>query len=284
MNKLPAVQCTGYDFRITIDDKHLSHDAIMDCFKGWVSKFVFQYEETNNNKNKHYQGRVRLIKKKRPHNATTLFLNAFGGYLDGKSWYFAPTTNKEYVRGSFIYVMKDESRIAGPWSDKDWFKYVPRHIRNITPYPFQQEVLDSMEVYDDRSIKCIVDTKGNNGKSVLGTLIRHAGGVTIPFCGDVERLIATVCDILIAKDNRTPKLIAVDLPCSVNNNRLSQLMTAVEVIKDGHVYDTRNHYKSWEYDKPQIWVFTNNEMNNLYMSRDRWVFYTIEDKKLVIRN
>lgn len=270
---------TGYDFRITIDDKHLSKDNVMECFKGWVSKFVFQYEDTSNNK--HYQGRVRLIKKKRPHNAKTQFLNAFGGYLEGHSWYFAPTVCKEYLLGSFIYVMKDDTRIAGPWTDKDWFKYVPRHIRNITPYPFQQAVLDSMEVYDDRSIKCIVDPSGNNGKSILATLIRYAGGVTIPCCGDTERLIATVCDILMAKDTRTPKLIAVDLPRSINNNRLSQLMTAIEVIKDGYVYDTRNHYKSWEYDKPQIWVFTNNKMNNKYMSRDRWIFYKIEDKQLV---
>lgn len=273
-----------YDMRITIDPKALSYLDIISNLKGISKHFVFQLERGEATKRLHYQGRVSLIKKKRPHLAKQLFLKAFGKILDGISWYFEPTTNKEFLKGSFIYVMKLDTRVDGTWSDKDMPAYVPRHIRGITPYPFQQTVLDSMTVYDDRSIKCIIDPEGNNGKSILAALIRNAGGITIPCCGDTERLIATVCNILTSKELRQPRLIIVDLPRSINNSRLTMLMTAIEVVKDGYVYDTRNHYKDWSYDKPQIWVFTNNEIPTKYMSNDRWIFYDLVDKKLKRRD
>ena len=79
----------------------------------------------------------------------------------------------------------------------------------------------------------------------------------------------------MAKDLRQPGLIAIDLPRSINNNRLSQLFQAIEIIKDGWVYDMRNHYKEWIYDKPAIWVFTNNQMPTKYASADRWKFWII---------
>lgn len=272
-----------YDFRITIDPKLLSFVDVISRLKGIGKHFVFQLEKGEQTSRLHYQGRVSLIKKKRPHLATKLFLETFKKFLVGVSWYFKPTTKDEYIKGSFIYQMKLDTREDGPWSDKDMPSYIPRHIRGITPYPFQQTVLDSMTEYDDRSIKCIIDPQGNNGKSILAALVRNAGGITIPCCGDTERLIATVCNILTSKELRQPRLICVDLPRSINNARLTMLMTAIEVIKDGYVYDTRNHYKDWSYDKPQIWVFTNNEIPSKYMSNDRWIFYDLHEKQLVQR-
>lgn len=279
-----SVSCSMYDFRITIEPKQLSYILVIECLKVISKNFVFQLELGAETKRLHYQGRLSLIKKKRPHLATALFLKAFEKHLEGISWYLKPTTKSEYLKGSFIYVMKLDTREDGPWSDKDIPAYRPRHIRGITPYPFQQQVLDSMLEYDDRHINCIIDPSGNNGKSVLAALIRSAGGITIPCVGDTERLIATVCNILSSKKLRVPRLIIVDLPRSINNQRLYQLMTALEVVKDGYVYDTRNHYSDWEYDKPQLWVFTNNPIPEKYMSADRWKFYSIDkDKQLFLK-
>lgn len=282
--KKPKVSssCSMYDFRITIQPKELSYRNVISCLKVISKKFVFQLEKGEETKRLHYQGRLSLIKKKRHHLATKLFLEAFGGHLEGVSWYFQPTTNPEYLQGTFIYQMKLETREDGPWSDKDIPQYIPRHIRGVTPYPFQQSVLDSMTEYDDRSINCIIDKTGNNGKSILAALIRSAGGITIPCVGDTERLVATTCNILMAKQLRVPRLVAIDMPRSINNNRLYQLMSAIEIVKDGWVYDSRNHFKEWSYDKPQVWVFTNNEIPTKYMSNDRWNFFMIdEDKELV---
>lgn len=272
-----------YDFRITIEPKILSSTQIIDCLKGMCKAFVFQLEEGEKTHKLHYQGRCSLIKKKRPHLGKKQFKETFEKYLDGVSWYFNPTTNAEYTKGSFNYVMKDDTRIDGPWCDNDIPRYVPRHIRGIDPYPFQQQVLDSMHVYDDRHVNCIIDPTGNNGKSVLSALIRNRGGITIPVCGDSERLIATVCDILLAKQTHQPKLVAIDLPRAINNKRLNMMMTAIEVVKDGWVVDTRNRLREWEYDKPQIWVFTNNDIPTHYMSADRWIFWNINENRELVR-
>ncbi len=277
------MSCSVYDFRITIEPVSLSHNDVIRCIKGVAKHFVFQLEKGEKTNKLHYQGRLSLIKKKRPHLATKLFLEAFAEKLQGVSWYFKPTTNTEYLKGTFNYMMKLDTRENGPWSDLDIPKYIPRHIRGITPFPFQQTVLDSMHIYDDRKINCIIDPTGNNGKSILAALIRNAGGITIPCVGDTERLVATVCNILMAKQLREPRLVAIDMPRSINNNRLYQLMSAIEIVKDGWVYDSRNHFKEWSYDKPQIWVFTNNEIPTKYMSNDRWNFYEIDGNEKTLK-
>lgn len=268
-----------YDFRITVEPTALSYTDLINKLKVVAKAFVFQLEKGEQTNRLHYQGRLSLIKKKRPHLATKLFLEGMGEVINGLSWYIKPTVKEEYLKGTFVYQMKLDTRQDGPWSDKDIPKYVPRHIRGITPYPFQQQVLDTMQEYDDRHINCIIDPTGNNGKSVLTALVRSRGGISIPCVGDTERLVATVCNILTAKNLRQPRLVVVDLPRSINNQRLFQLMSAIEIIKDGYVYDTRNHYTDWEYDKPQLWVFTNNPIPTKYMSNDRWNFYSINDDK-----
>jgi len=268
-----------YEIRIGFFEG-LTQSVVMDCFNRLGKKFVFQLEEGTKNGYKHYQSRLSLFAKKRKHLAEKLLLSVFkkaGWDITTKGYYIKPTTNTEFLKGTFIYQMKEDTRIDGPWSDKDIPSYVPRHIRNRTPRKFQQVVLDSQNIYDERTINCIVDEEGNKGKSILAAFIRNAGGITIPCIGDTERLIATCCDILMAKDNRQPGLIAIDLPRSINNNRLSQLFQAIEIIKDGWVYDMRNHYKEWVYDKPAIWVFTNNQMPTKYASADRWKFWTITE-------
>ncbi len=273
--------CAMYDFRI--GNENLSYNSVMNCLKGIAKRFVFQLEEGTKTKYEHFQGRLSLYHKKRPHLATKLFLTCFKDIELNGGWYIQPTTGEEFLKGSFNYQMKLDTRIDGPWSDKDLPSYVPRHIRNITPRPFQKQVLDTMHVYDDRHINCIIDPQGNKGKSYLAAFIRNAGGITVPCCGDTERLVATVCDILIGKQTRQPRLVAIDLPRSVNNNRITQLMTSIEIIKDGWVYDMRHSFKEWTYDKPHVWVFTNNDMPCKYFSSDRWIFWRINANYELVR-
>lgn len=267
--------CAMFDIRLSSES--LSYQDVISGLKGIAKKFVFQLEEGIKTQYRHYQGRISLIKKKRRHLARQQFVKAFNLTSGGNGWYCEPTTDEEFLKGSFSYVMKDDTRIDGPWSDKDIPVYVPRHIRNRTPRPFQKQVLDSMLEYDERHINCIIDPQGNNGKSILAAFIRNAGGITIPCVGDTERLVATACDILYGSQNRNPRLIAIDLPRSINNNRISQLMTAVEIIKGGWVFDMRYSFKDWTFDIPQVWCFSNNPIPEKYMSKDRWIFWQLSD-------
>ena len=66
----------------------------------------------------------------------------------------------------YVQLQKADSRIDGPWSSVDPEPaYIPRQIRMITELRhWQQEVADTLNIFDTRSINVIYDPKGNIGK------------------------------------------------------------------------------------------------------------------------
>ena len=264
--------CYVYDFRM--NGESLSYLDVISNLKGIAKKFVFQKEQGDTGYI-HYQGRLSLYKKRRKMEALKLF--------EIKPNYFEPTTNKEFIKGEAFYMTKEDTRLAGPWKDTDEPKFVPRHIRGREPYPWQKMVLDSMDEYDERRINCIIDPQGNHGKSILASFVRARGGYTLPPIGDCKDLISAMCDMLMDKKERQPKLITVDIPRSINNKRLYSLFTAIETIKDGYIQDFRYRFREWEYDRPQIWVLTNNEIETKYLSADRFVFWRFNDEGELVR-
>jgi hypothetical protein len=72
-----------------------------------------------------------------------------------------------------LYVMKLDTRIKGPWTDKDPEPIpIPRQLRHITKlFPFQQEIIDRSKycwggIYD-RRINVVYCPEGATGKSTL---------------------------------------------------------------------------------------------------------------------
>ena len=59
------------------------------------------------------------------------------------------------------------------------------------------------------------------------------------------------------------------------------MYSAIEMLKDGKVYDTRYKGKELRMERPRIIVFTNTPPKVRYLSKDRWNFWTIKDKQLV---
>jgi hypothetical protein len=72
----------------------------------------------------------------------------------------------------------------------------------------------------------------------------------------------------------------------MSKENLGGLFSAIETIKDGYVYDERNHFKEWWFDSPNIWVFTNSVPETDYLSKDRWVYWEVNNltKKLTKLN
>ncbi len=258
--------CCVYDFRM--NGQSLSYLDVISNLKGIAKKYSFQREEGDSGYN-HFQGRLSLYKKRRKMEALRLF--------EIQPNYFEPTVKSEYLKGEGFYCLKEDTRIEGPWTEKDKPKFVPRHIAGRTPYAWQQKVIDSKEVYDERRINCIIDPSGNSGKSILASFVRNRGGITLPPIGDCKDLISAMCDILIGKQERNPGLITVDIPRSINNKRLYMLFTAIETIKDGYIQDFRYKFRDWEYNRPQIWIFTNNDIETKYLSKDRFIFWRFND-------
>lgn len=267
---------TIFDFRIgcntydTMDEKF-----IIEQLKPLAKKYVFQKEKGENTGYLHWQGRISLFKRATIPVATSMFIEQLGITKKG-DWYFRPTSGG---CKNFSYAMKLQTRIDGPWSDKDQERYIPYQY-SMTPYDWQQAIFDTAKERDPRTINCIVDPEGGLGKSfTMGYGRVHFDFPFVNVTSDADRTIATVCDILLSSDNRDPKLIFVDIPRSFDHRKLPELFVAIEIIKSGIVSDTRYHNRTWIFDSPQVWVFCNTSLPKTLVSKDRWKFWTVDASK-----
>ncbi len=255
--------CCVYDFTlpaniITVTD--LQTKLFKTC-----KKWDFQKEKGN--PYEHYQGRLSLKTKKR--------LNEVIEYWNIKETHFSITSNAN--KKNNFYVLKDETRIEGPWSDETYDPiYIPRQIREIsTLYPWQERIIEISKIWDTRRIHIIIDQIGNIGKTILKTYIRcHRLGRIIPHCNNYKDILRIVCDM------PTSNCYIIDMPRALEKDKLSQLYSAIETIKDGYAYDDRYSFKEKIFDCPNIFVFTNSVPDTSYMSKDRWAYWRVKDHNL----
>lgn len=240
--------------------------------------WAFQLERGHIAQLLHFQARVSL---KNSAHASGALAKRWKVDTDS-SWHFSITSGDN--TRNFDYQLKDDTRVRGPWTSEDTEEYIPDHLRgmNDTMQPWQQEIFDGFQTKEWRKVDCIVDPRGGNGKSTIASLCDlHGRGIDMPVCNDGDKLIQSLCNILMAKRERTPWQVFIDIPRSVNQNKLGGMYTAIEQIKKGKVYDMRNHYKAWWFDSPRIWVFCNVKPNTHYLSGDRWRFWTVQDGELI---
>tara|TARA_B100001094_G_scaffold257155_1_gene256608 strand:+ start:205 stop:753 length:549 start_codon:yes stop_codon:yes gene_type:complete len=161
-------------------------------------------------------------------------------------------------------------------------QYVPRQYRDKILYSWQRKVVESRDEFNERFVDCIIDTEGNNGKSTLASIVDLQGlGIDMPTVDEGNKLIQSLCNLLVSKQTKTPGLLFFDMPRAQNKHQLIGLFTAIEQIKKGKVWDFRHRYTEWWFDSPRIWVFTNKQPDTSLLSADRWQFWTIKNKNLV---
>lgn len=266
--------CAVYDFRYSADIEGVDSESIINQCKKIAKRFCFQLEKGDTTGYLHYQGRMSLIKKHRKNELMKLFdMIPVPNYLE-------PTVNGVALTGDLFYVMKDETRQDGPWTDKFEERYIPRQYRGKmeTLLPWQQVVWDNRNVFDERHINMIYCPNGNKGKSTLASLCELYGdGLDVPPVNDSKELVQLVCNMCMSQNLRTPNPVMIDLPRAMDKTRLHGIYSAVEQIKKGKLYDLRYHYKSYWIDSPQIWVFSNTRPDLEMLSADRWKIYIIND-------
>lgn len=263
-----------WDFRISADG--LDNIVIINQLNQIAKRYTFQLEKGDATGYIHYQGRMSLIKKHRKPELMKMFnLMPVPNYLE-------PTANATYYAGDMFYVMKEETRQAGPWDERSKEKYIPRQYRGMLEklYPYQKVIYDSANVFDTRIINMIYCPSGNIGKSTIASVCElYANGIDLPPVNDAEKLIQSCCDICEAKQIRNPSPIFVDLPRAMNKDRLNGIYTAIEQIKKGKLFDLRYKYKEYWIDSPQIWVFSNIEPDLEMLSADRWRIWSVNSEK-----
>lgn len=256
-----------WDFTLKFAELNKDEKVLKDILILICKKWTFQLEEGSSGY-KHYQGRISLTKKKTISSLISFFKEypAFAGIR------LSPCSNN--AKGDVFYVIKFDTRIAGPWSDTDEVIYVPRQIREMNGLrPFQQHIVDNADVWDKRTINMIYCKKGNLGKSLLvGYCRAHKVGRALPPVNDQKDLLRMVCDL------PTSRMYLFDMPRSMNKDRLYQFYSAVETIKDGYAYDDRYSFREKVFDCPNIWIFSNSLPDMELLSHDRWAIWTINDE------
>lgn len=247
--------CT-WDFTVPHDS--ISLEDLLKFIKVHCKKWCFQHEKGETTGYEHWQGRVSLKVKARK-----------GPKLDKAHW--SPTSN-ENAENTF-YVMKEETRVSGPWSDKD--AYIPRHVRDISLRPWQSTIMEDAARFDARTINVLYCPNGNIGKSTLAIWAGCRGlARNIPMMDSYKDYMRMVMD--------TPKvsLYFVDFPRSMNKTCCAGFWSAIETIKNGYAYDDRYGFREEYFDPPNIWVFTNTIPEEGYLSTDRWKYWVVEGDTL----
>jgi len=265
-------QCASWDFRMSATED-INHTLIISQLKTLCKKYSFQLEQGESTGYKHYQGRISLIKKHRKDELLKMFVKI------KPPNYLEPTVNAVAMKGDLFYVLKEETRIDGPWDERESNVYIPIQYQGLMDklMPYQKTIFDSGDILDKRSINLIYDQHGNMGKSTISVLCQLYGhGIDMPPVNDANLLIQSLCDICMAKDMRNPSPICLDLPRAMSKDRLYGMYSAIEQIKKGKLYDFRYKYQEWWIDSPQIWVFSNFIPDLNMLSMDRWRIWTID--------
>lgn len=185
----------------------------------------------------------------------------------------------ESSKGNPFYCMKQDTRIEGPFTDRDSVPYIPTKYRNLKLRPHQEKIVEMMMKQNDRQILFIIDTEGNTGKSTLRTYLEiYCNGINIPSSiQSSEDIMQLVHGIVHDAPFKTYN-ICLDIPRSMpTEGHWAKYLSALECLKDGAVYDKRYVYKRMLFEPPHILVFSNQTPPHKMLTKDRWHIQKIQD-------
>jgi len=142
--------------------------------------------------------------------------------------------------------------------------------------PWQDKLMTELSEFDLRKIDLIYDRDGNNGKSLFSEMMELRGiAEEVPCYRLMDDIFQWVCS------RETKKVYIMDMPRGMKKDKLGDLYSGIEVIKNGVAYDKRYAAKKKRFDRPRIAVFTNELPHLDLLSRDRWQLWKISDDDLV---
>lgn len=233
-------------------------------FKSWA----FQLEKGDKTGYLHYQFRGSLRKKARE--------TGIKKYLRQAELIGYPNiTTVDEFEDDGDYVMKEDTRIDGPWSSKDEDEqmYIPKDMRDKIEWrPWQKGLIEIMDTpANRRTINCIINESGNIGKSWMALWLHaHGKAIYIPYFDGAKDMMRMV----YGQPERGTYF--VDLPKSLSHKAQNEIYAGIEMLKSGFVYEDRYKYQSKIIDPVHVFVFTNQKPDVALLSKDRWRFHYIE--------
>lgn len=262
--------CYVWDF--TLPRLDLDENILKDNLRKQCKKYSFQLEKGESGY-EHWQGRVSLIKKK----SLKALINSFSVYTHWAKAHFSITSSN--AKGDMFYVIKDDTRIDGPWTEKDEIKIITTQMKLFNSWgllPWQETAKEICQQFCLRTIDLIYDPIGNAGKSLFSEHMEYEGlAEEIPpfrMMDDIFQWVAT---------RPIKSAYIVDMPRGMKKDKLGDFYSGIEVIKNGVAYDKRYTAKKIRFNRPRVFVFTNTLPALDLMSKDRWCIWTISKNELV---
>jgi hypothetical protein len=268
--------CAVYDWTSYYDVDNVDTVTLLieEC-KTYFKKWAFQMEECPSTGNKHFQGRGSLKVKRLPSafmKDGTLKLHHFG--------HLSPTSKEIASTGDFMYVMKNETRVKGPWTDKDQPKFIPMQLIGFgsesKPFmPFQTYIEKSTTIFEERKTNIVFDPQGSIGKStIVQYLVCHKEAcIKIPPFKELKDVLRAAYDQtepIFRKNNNTIFTFFIDMPRAMKKTHLSEFYAGIEYLKGGDLVDDRNTYRALIINPPVIWITTNTLPDFNYLTYNRW--------------
>lgn len=279
--KEKAGQLVGYD--LTVAAAEVSVNDMFRILNAWAKKWVFQLEEGTDSGYRHYQCRIHLHVKRRLGEIVAKTRHLFP---EGTSLHWSITSSEVHLGQIFNYVMKEDTRIEGPWTDDDYEEPPPltRQLKVFHElqeagclYPWQTSVLQMVTNVDDRSIVLILDTYGNSGKSILCEHLEYMGlAYEIPPMRCMQEIAQVVMSV------KAKKAYLVDLPRGMKKDRMAEFYSGLEYLKNGCAFDQRYKFRKKRFDRPQVLVFTNTLPDFSLMITDRWKIMQMQSDRSLI--
>lgn len=252
-------------------DTNQDRSKIIDNLKEIAKAWCFQKEKGGETGYVHWQMRFSLFKKKRGNELKKLLEDL--GWTD---FHGTPTSNNG--RDS-LYCMKADTRIEGPWSDKDKKpRPIQRRFNNATFQPWQKnlEALlnDMKEKGDDRHIVMVHDD-GNQGKSWFKAymLMHRDDVIVLPSSMDkADAMIEFICSLKEIGD-LWDGIILMDVPRSTSKKHWYTLAAGLETIKQGILHDKRYAASYKIIEPPQICCFMNDAPPEGCMTKDVFIYF-----------
>lgn len=245
-------------------------EKLMTWLKQHGKKWVFQQERGGESNNLHWQGRVSLHSKQRK----STLIASLKTLNDIKQVH---VSEEHEEAGSQFYSMKEDTKVDGPWTDKEKPRYIPPEWAAMPAFGWHSHVEDELRSQDGRKVLIVVDGTGGIGKSCFVKKILIEGGIAIPATMDTaDKMMQCMYGQMDGRDPGKRVTVVIDIPRATGKTHAFWAKTCevLESIKDGRAYDWRHTWKQCFFASPRVIVFTNSGPPLDLLSGDRWSIFS----------
>lgn len=270
-SKKPNHGLWDFEFTLKAEAGHTEH-SVAEVLDIVYKKWTFQKELGKEKNYLHWQGCGSLHKKQRE--TETHLIAQLIADTDCSHMSFRPVSSNGREK-NFIenYCNKRDTRVDGPWHSWERPKEITKQLIEFKKFElrgYQKFILDECNNFEMRKIDLIYDKIGNLGKSIFAEYMEFEGLVEeVP----PYRLMDDIFQWVYSRPKK--KAYFFDLPRGMKKDKLGDLYAGIEIIKNGVCFDKRYQAKKCRFDRPRIFVFTNELPNLNLMSMDRWSIHRV---------